>query len=714
MNQMIMTAGLVLLAAGSALGQPVLDGKIDAADSAFYGAAKWVQTNPTLFGDSNAGSQPPCTPIGAGIRVSIDNSNTAGIGGGAPNAADPVAAAAVATGIEIVIPLSELGSPAGDFRILAYVNGSGNDYLSNQFLPGLTAPQGNLGGDGAGNFIGGGSPVALVNLNNFAGDPFATIPNVVSGAPAPVIDGARDASYGAPLYIQTVETGFGNNSSELNAMYALIRDGNLHLFLSGNLQTNFNHLILWVDSVAGGQNVVRNDNSGADGLNVHNGLTFDTGFDADFYLSFRGGGNTITWYADFSQVLTNGGGLGGGFATTTNGVAGVAGPSVCLPPLPDAGLSYGSELDAVYSYLDVPDNRLYVHITGNLNSSTEQHRLHLFLDSIAGEGQNTMRTDNVRVGNAEGGQGVINRLGNNGVNPGLTFDADFAADYYMVYHFEEANGSRGVLDAAILRTLGRASVGGGGSSILDYGTFQGKAAGTLLTLDGSNFCCNGLAPSEIQRNGIRLQDDFTGDIYSAFAPRESGIVLDAFRTAFPFDLTLANWDAWVADPLTAPRDGQILSVMSNRNLTGVTDVDASGATGATEGIEFSIDLDELGWDAASELRLAGLIGNSDTTFMSNQVLGGLPIGAGNLAEPRLIDFSGIDGTQYVVIATGGPAFCDADWCQDGTVGVPDIFCFLSDWFANDPVARNYGGTNGVPAIFAFLSEWFAEGTGPCP
>jgi len=61
----------------------------------------------------------------------------------------------------------------------------------------------------------------------------------------------------------------------------------------------------------------------------------------------------------------------------------------------------------------------------------------------------------------------------------------------------------------------------------------------------------------------------------------------------------------------------------------------------------------------------------------------------------------------------GPAFCDADWCQDGTVGVPDIFCFLSDWFANDPEARNYGGTNGVPAIFAFLSIWFATGTGPC-
>ncbi len=65
------------------------------------------------------------------------------------------------------------------------------------------------------------------------------------------------------------------------------------------------------------------------------------------------------------------------------------------------------------------------------------------------------------------------------------------------------------------------------------------------------------------------------------------------------------------------------------------------------------------------------------------------------------------------VCEGGPAFCDADWCQDGSVGVPDIFCFLSAWFANDPAARNYGGSNGVPAIFAFLSVWFATGTGPC-
>jgi len=727
-----LTAATLLLIAGTALGQPVLDGKIDAADAALYGAAKWLQTNPTGFGDSNPGSQPPCFPVGNGIRIAINNSNTAGVGGAAPNAADQIAAAAVTTGIEFAIPFSQINDPTGDIRIITYINGGGYDYLSNQFLPGFAAPQGNLGGNGTGGFIGGASPLGQINLNNFAGTQFATIPNIVSAATAPTIDGTLDvSSYGAPITVQTVDTGFGNstlgqtgfaNGSELNALYAQVREADLgdgpqtylFVFVSGNVETNFNKFNMWIDSQAGGQNVVRNDNSGAEGLNTHNGMTFDSGFEADYYISFRGGGGSPDWFADFSQVLTNGGGSGGFLGTTNNGVAGIIGVASCPPTLPDAGLAFGSELNAVYSYLDEPNNKLYFHITGNLKSSNEQHRLHLLFDAIAGEGQNAMRGDNVRVGLAEGGQGVINRLGNNGIDAGLTFDADFAADYYMVLHFEETNGARSVADSAVVRTNGRAGVGGGNAFSLDYGTFQGKPSGTLLTLDGSNFCCVGLDPGDIQRNGIRLQDDFTADIYSAYAPRESGLVLDAFRAIFaPFDLTVANWDNWINDPATAPRDGMFQAVMSNRNLIGVTDIDAAGAAGATEGMEIVIDLDELGWDGTSPIKVAGFIGNGDSTFLSNQVLGSLPDGAGNLGEPRLVNFDTISGTQYVVLTGTGGGFCDADWCQDGSVGVPDIFCFLSAWFANDPVARNYGGTNGVPAIFAFLSIWFATGTGPC-
>jgi hypothetical protein len=52
--------------------------------------------------------------------------------------------------------------------------------------------------------------------------------------------------------------------------------------------------------------------------------------------------------------------------------------------------------------------------------------------------------------------------------------------------------------------------------------------------------------------------------------------------------------------------------------------------------------------------------------------------------------------------------CNADFNRDGGANVPDIFAFLSAWFAQDPRA-DFDGTNGigVPDIFSFLSTWFA-------
>lgn len=52
--------------------------------------------------------------------------------------------------------------------------------------------------------------------------------------------------------------------------------------------------------------------------------------------------------------------------------------------------------------------------------------------------------------------------------------------------------------------------------------------------------------------------------------------------------------------------------------------------------------------------------------------------------------------------------CPADWDGDCANGVPDIFAFLSDWFAQDPDADVDGDNSvGVPDIFTFLSIWFA-------
>jgi hypothetical protein len=51
----------------------------------------------------------------------------------------------VTTGLEISIPLADLGNPTGPVDVLADINGGGDTYLSNQLLPGLPVSSGNLG-----------------------------------------------------------------------------------------------------------------------------------------------------------------------------------------------------------------------------------------------------------------------------------------------------------------------------------------------------------------------------------------------------------------------------------------------------------------------------------------------------------------------------------------------------------------------------------------
>lgn len=128
------------------------------------------QLGADLFGGSLTGANANALPNGIG--VAFNNSNVGGVVGGS-GAADPAAAQAVTTGIELGIPLAAIGNPAGAFKISAMINGSNHDFLSNQFLGGLPAGQVNLGGDGNGGFNG---TVGKLNLNNFAGDQFFIVP----------------------------------------------------------------------------------------------------------------------------------------------------------------------------------------------------------------------------------------------------------------------------------------------------------------------------------------------------------------------------------------------------------------------------------------------------------------------------------------------------------------------------------------------------------
>lgn len=152
-----------------------------------------------------------------------------------------------------------------------------------------------------------------------------------------VIDGTKDAAYNGGNF-QTVETMFGNstsgsvyqaNGSELNGLTAEITGSHLILMFTGNLETNFNKLELFidVDGSNSGQNSLLNNNADVDfnGLNTLAGLTFDTGFHADYYLTATAGNATASSgeaFLNFATLPTGGSGTGTYLGTTNQfGVA---------------------------------------------------------------------------------------------------------------------------------------------------------------------------------------------------------------------------------------------------------------------------------------------------------------------------------------------------------------------------------------------------------
>jgi hypothetical protein len=142
---------------------------------------------------------------------------------------------------------------------------------------------------------------------------------LVGVAAAQVVDGTVDGAYGPAITVQTVQTQFGDaappgnlGGSELDAGYATISGGRLYLMLTGNHEPNFNKLDVFIDSHAGGENTL----SGTPGYDFFNGstwisqnmagMTFDTGFGADYHLFSRWGSGTGAYEVDF--VNRNGGG----------------------------------------------------------------------------------------------------------------------------------------------------------------------------------------------------------------------------------------------------------------------------------------------------------------------------------------------------------------------------------------------------------------------
>ncbi|MCW5765436.1 MAG: hypothetical protein KIT68_05615 [Phycisphaeraceae bacterium] len=673
----------IVLAAGAtvSVAQPLT---VNGTKESQYGSAKWVNTLPTGFGDN---ASTPC-----------DNTQPG---------SDP---AAVTTGLEMAIPLSAIGNPTGDIKIVVFINGGGHDYASNQFLPGLTPFTGNLGGDGSGGFNG---TLSGVNLATIPGTQSATIATNVTVATPPTLDGTKDAVYGVPIALNNNRTGFGNanngspsnsNGSELNGLYAVVSGGTLYLLATGNFEGNGNKVEIFIDSVAGGQNVIQNVGFPFDRLQ---GLTFEPGFDADYWFgpnNFAG-----TFYLDAATIGSPGsyagsvaaGGPGGVFtggsnpdniagAMNNSNIAGVDGP--CPPPAGNADTANGSELDALYSYIDTTNNRLYLIVTGNLETgfgggnTNSGNKLNLFFD-VAPGGQGTLRADNVDIS-----FGNLNRMGPNltaiPATGGLTFDAGFEADYWMSVKNNNAAGPvNQVLDCAVLRTAGPRKVPFS-SYHLDYGGYDGGPKNNPnynpVTFRGFN-PNDGSTPTVDP--DIQAADGSTDNIYTSFGPRDASDKLVFPQTGpnyFPPFNTPTSPDPLVGTP------GLISLSINNSNIAGVTGsaADQAAALAVSTGIEISVDLRELGWDGRSAIRVAGFITSEDASYPSNQVLGDPPSNPDNMGS--YTSTSGINfdvntafpGKQYVVLR---PAGCNpADIATEGDSNLnagPDGFITGTDFDA---------------------------------
>ncbi|MEM1099018.1 MAG: PEP-CTERM sorting domain-containing protein [Planctomycetota bacterium] len=122
-----------------------------------------------IFGGSQTGSN---AAVGAsGLGVAYDSSLTGGsVGGSEGDAAiDPQN---VTSGFEFVIPLSAIGNPnLADIRMTAFLTNGNIDFAANQSLGGLPLTFGNLGGS-----------IGTINLADFDGDQFFTVPEPATAA----------------------------------------------------------------------------------------------------------------------------------------------------------------------------------------------------------------------------------------------------------------------------------------------------------------------------------------------------------------------------------------------------------------------------------------------------------------------------------------------------------------------------------------------------
>lgn len=136
------------------------------------------------------------------------------------------------------------------------------------------------------------------------------------------------------------------------------------------------------------------------------------------------------------------------------------------------------------------------------------------------------------------------------------------------------------------------------------------------------------------------------------------------------------------------------AALNNSNIGGVSGDPAKPGSGegVRTGLEIKIPLALIDWDGTSAIKVCAFVNGGGHDYMSNQVLGSLPVGSGNLGGDGFggyvggtsgalrIDFATIEGDQFVTIGGGDePNTCPADLNGDGAVDGIDLGALLGAW-----------------------------------
>lgn len=166
--------------------------------------------------------------------------------------------------------------------------------------------------------------------------------------------------------------------------------------------------------------------------------------------------------------------------------------------------------------------------------------------------------------------------------------------------------------------------------------------------------------------------------------------------------------------------------LNNSNVGGVSGdpAEPGSGDGVRTGLEIKIPLALIDWDGTSPIKVCAFVNGGGHDYMSNQVLGSLPVGSGNLGGDGFggyvggssgalrIDFATIEGDQFVTIGGGDePNNCPADLNGDGAVDGIDLGALLGAWgeCAGCDADLNADGTVDGIDLGILLGNWAAPG-----